>query len=323
MSRRVLPPSVRVVGAGLLYAGLLAAWAVVGIQFLVRRHDEVSSTHSVDRFSHAMRILSRRTDPGDQRTVVMPARALTRPAPDGAAADATGDPGTDSYADFWDDEPLPRVQGHARMVARRRRVLLILLCGLLGLAVASAFAGLSLWVLPPVGVVLAGYLVHLRAQARQEAALRRRRRAARARLRARERRIDSAERVVATRRVRETERMASLAEAEAELAVREAEDRRTNEHAAKRAWNPVPVPLPTYVTKPKATRSNRFIDLTRPAWVGAPTVEGDGAPGDVAPDAPGVASGPAQGGQEVYDRQSDAAYDDDADAVVDRRAVGD
>jgi hypothetical protein len=36
---------------------------------------------------------------------------------------------------------------------------------------------------------------------------------------------------------------------------------------ADRAWEPVPVPLPTYVSAPRAPRSVRIIDLTAPgAW---------------------------------------------------------
>ncbi|MGH8969884.1 MAG: hypothetical protein ACRDV1_08045, partial [Actinomycetes bacterium] len=38
-------------------------------------------------------------------------------------------------------------------------------------------------------------------------------------------------------------------------------------------WAPVPVPLPTYVSKPMAARPSRPIDLTVPgAWINAPSV---------------------------------------------------
>jgi hypothetical protein len=88
------------------------------------------------------------------------------------------------------------------------------------------------------------------------------------------RRIDSVERVAVTRRVREHERAASLAAAEAELRAREEAEALAAEEAAARAWEPVPVPLPTYVTKPKATRRpSRTIDLTRPAWISGTGLE--------------------------------------------------
>ncbi len=61
----------------------------------------------------------------------------------------------------------------------------------------------------------------------------------------------------------------------AERAVRFEEERRVSEAAERAAddaepetgWRPAPVVLPTYVTKPKAVRPTRTIDLTRPgAW---------------------------------------------------------
>jgi hypothetical protein len=278
--------------AGLMYVGLVVAWAVVGVQFLIRRHDEVSESHSVERFSQAMRVLSRRSPTPDQRYVVMPARPVVEDvvateavrmdevrhdAPATAAGDEdngvrrrlsgrifgeravvvdeAGDERPDP--DFWLERP---VRGRQRIVMRRRRVLLGLVALTAITAVAAAFTSLPVWTVLAAVVVLAGYVLHLRVQTRQAAEFDRRREAARARLRARQRRINSAERVVAVRRAREDERVASLAAAEAELFEREEAERLAAEAAAARAWQPVPVPLPTYVTKPKAMRAHRSVE---------------------------------------------------------------
>lgn len=54
---------------------IVIAWAVVLVPTLLRRHDAVSESRSVDRFEKAMRVLSRKPEPaGAAREVVMPRR---------------------------------------------------------------------------------------------------------------------------------------------------------------------------------------------------------------------------------------------------------
>jgi hypothetical protein len=54
---------------------------------------------------------------------------------------------------------------------------------------------------------------------------------------------------------------------EEERRVSEAAERAADEAEPETGWRPAPVVLPTYVTKPKAVRPTRTIDLTRPgAW---------------------------------------------------------
>jgi hypothetical protein len=332
------------VGAGILYVGLLGAWAVVLVQYLRRRHDEIRELNSADRFSNAMRILSRRTPTPDQRYVVMPTRPQedhpeeTRPARWSSRLlrrhrlDVSADPrdvgerrpAPQPDPDFWSER---QVRGRRRVVLRRRRVLLSLVAGLLVTTLAAVVSSFPWWVVLVTAIAAAGYAVHLRAQTRQMAQFDRRREAARARLRARQRRIDSAERVVATRRAREDERVASLTAAEEELLAREEEERRAAAYAAERSWQPVPVPLPTYVTKPKAVRPGRYaVDAAwlrssgqaeepeGPLYADFATAEAE-APYDQEVDTV-TASGEAP-----YDRESDPGYDGDA-GVPRRRAVG-
>jgi hypothetical protein len=158
----------------------------------------------------------------------------------------------------------------------------------LQLVVVLVVTGLALFGVVPwvaVGGALGAvvmYVVHLRIQARRMQELERRRRSIAQRLASRERRIGSAERLGAVRRTKEQERSAARAAAAAARveADRLAAERRAAERRAAAGWEPVPVPLPTYVTKPKAPRPSRRIDVGAP---GAWTDGGEPAPVPVEP----------------------------------------
>ena len=82
------------------------------------------------------------------------------------------------------------------------------------------------------------------------------------------------------------------------------------------AWRPNPLPLPTYVTAPKAVRPIRVIDLTSPgAWTSGRLFDDDLAMEDVL--AEQVASDELD---ELLEHESRGSRSDD-DAS--RRAVGD
>src|SRR4051795_8480488 len=105
------------VGSGLILLVIVGAWLAVLVPMALRSHDSASSLSSVDRFSDAMRVLSRREQSGRAaaRTFVLPARP------------------TDPVA----------VRPAVPIAVRRRRVLLTLA----GLTVGSLFLGLlgSAW----------------------------------------------------------------------------------------------------------------------------------------------------------------------------------
>jgi hypothetical protein len=128
-------------------------------------------------------------------------------------------------------------------------------------------------------VITVGDVVHLRIQARRQGDVTRTRASVRRRARLRLRRFDSVERILAARETLTQERAAALAdrlaaEASAEAAAREEAERLA---AAAAGWQPVPVPLPTYVSKPRAPDR----PAARPLWeqepfdqtVAAPIVE--------------------------------------------------
>jgi hypothetical protein len=240
-----------------IYAGIIVMWAAYFIPRWLRRHEELSESRSVEKFDQAMRILSRKETTADQRYIVMPPRPeqpLRRPSRRRRGRQA---------------------RGPAGITARRRRVLAGLLLSTLVTGLLAPFTAVP-WGAPLalLGVVLAD-LVHLRSQARRRAELARSRRAVRRRTRSRLRRFDSAERIVESRRAIVEERTAAEAARLAAQDAAEAAARAEAERLAAEAvgWAPVPVPLPTYVSKPMAARPSRPIDLTVPgAWIDAPSV---------------------------------------------------
>jgi uncharacterized membrane protein len=300
--------------SGLIYATIVVLWAVVLVPIWLRRHDEVTESRSVDRFQGAMRTLSRRSVDaiGDRREVLVPRRPAARTMPDNVVEPATA---------------------ASLAASRRRRV------GLIVLALAALVGGLAAFAVVPVWapaiplVVLVAFLLRARASAHRvrdrELADRRARAAESRRLRHEqsERELRRAGVPVAPARVpADIERPRQRAPrpvpmpAEPAAAVRAPAVPGFYDAEAERAWDPVPVPLPTYVSAPKAPRSVRIIDLTAPgAWTSgrlADSPAGDEGDAEYAGDA-------SEGGR--TSRQAAAR-----DAIVTgellierRRAVGD
>lgn len=234
----------------MLYAVIIALWICILLPMWLRRHDDALESRSVDRFSSAMRTLSGRGTP-DRREVVMPAREQEPVHPDGHARAVA--------------------EGRAVLAARRRRTLGLLL-GLTLVVTGTVLLGwLPRWgpVLP--ALLLLGFLVHLRRETKAQAALDRRRRAQAVTAESRRRRASAVPAAVAVEvehilpPVRETV-PAAVAVADADVTAADVELAADELYDAEqdRAWDPVPVPLPTYVTAPKAPRSVRVIDLTKP-----------------------------------------------------------
>jgi hypothetical protein len=279
-------PTVLDVGSGLIYAAIIVMWALYFIPRWLRRHEELSESRSVEKFDHAMRILSRRDPTPDQRYIVMP------PKPEPAAPAARK----------ATSAPVPEARRPARSTRRpsrtfrRRRVLAALALLTLIVAAATPFTPAPWWGPLVAVLVTLVYLAHLRVQQRRRRELTRTRHAVRKRLRSRLRRVDSAERLVEARELLAARRTA----AEADRVAAEGVARKAARRDAERAdgWAPTPVPLPTYVTKPVAPRVGRPIDLTHPgAWS----------------DAQGQATGSRLAGdpsaEEIFDQTSEAGRD--------------
>jgi hypothetical protein len=207
--------------SGLIFVALAVAWAAYLIPKALRHHEDVVRGRSIDRFSRSMRVLARR-EPVSARM----ARLVVTPS-SGAGVPAPAAA-----------TPAPEEQYAARRAAtrtatkRRRRVLALLLLVLLGVVAACA-GHRAAWpfVALPAGLLLA-WLVACRLMVRKELAWRP---------------------LVAPENDEEhriAPEVAGEAAPEARPSARDPE-----------LWDPVPVTLPTYVSKPPARRSVRTIDL--------------------------------------------------------------
>ena len=251
-------------GSGLILLLIVGAWLAVLVPMALRSHEAASAHSTVDRFHDAMRVLSRRDSA---------ARAPSR-----EVADA---PETAPRR----EEPAPRTSVGLSPAARRRRALGVLLL----IAVGSLVGGLlgPVWLLGvhavADGMLLAGFL-----WLRHQAVLREERqwRTAMGDRRS-ERTVQHwsplqelapapiavygvPDRMPARREITSSD---SVFDQDADLPSRPrtapavAPARAPQVPAARGAkgepWQPVPVPVPMYVTAPRAPR--RLVDLTEPA----------------------------------------------------------
>lgn len=270
--------------SGLIYAVIVGAWAAYLVPMWLRRQDELNEARPTERFSTAIRLLSGRAgmerryakglrergdeaephaqaDPdavtetvnsvdADARAVVVPP---TRAEPRSAAAER------------GDRAERARREQRLQVLARRRRTTaLLFLVFTLG-AVVAAVGGLRfLWAPALPALLLSTYIVHLRVQERRryEFTMDRRRAEAAARQlkenRPRRREPEPAESTepdpAPPVSPQEAGRRALVEQTDhAEWVDQQRE--RDRGPARGDSWEPVPVPLPTYVTAPVAPRA--------------------------------------------------------------------
>lgn len=289
--------------SGLIYAVIVGAWAAYLVPMWLRRQDELNEARPTERFSTAIRLLSGRAamerrvakaraenvepgddvheddaedtdDPGgavDVRALAVPATEVRRPA----AARQTPRP-----AD-------PR----ARVLAARRRTTTLLFVVFTAGAIAAAVGGLTLlWVPAIPAALLTVYIGQMRRQERRryevrldqrqaaEAARRMRARAQAPAPHAREERPAAQETAGPPARAQAPQAATpapSPRTADRRALVEQTDhaewvDQQRAEQAADDGWDPVPVPLPTYVTAPVAPRTPGGIDLGAPdTWSSA------------------------------------------------------
>lgn len=259
----------------LIFVALAVAWAVYLVPQALRHHDEVVRSRSVDRFSHTMRVLARRepVTRSSSRLVVTPGRVPSAPVVTTKASTA---PTVDATAAAAEVRPVPapvRREAARRAARRRRRVLsvLLLLLVLTGGLVAGRLLAWPVLLLPVA--LLVAWLVACRLMVRRERGI-----------------SGPLARIPATVLPEaapaflagdspagdETQEVAVVSAPLAEEAVAGVlpsgladlpEDAPVDvptprAPAAAGLWEPVPVTLPTYVSKPAAERrSVRTIDL--------------------------------------------------------------
>ena len=250
--------------SAVIYAAIVVMWAVVLVPMWLRRHDAATEARSVDRFSTAMRTLSRRTTsaPG-RRYVVMPRRSEGGVSVHVSGA-AAAEPPRREQVTARVSAPPPRPaqpQRPARpaakparrrpqksLIARRRRMML----GVLAVTFVTfvlAVAGVCPWLLQLVfDLLLVAFCIHLRAQARRSAAVSRQRRRVTAAI-PRPSAPSRPEHVAAPATAPAAEMQAPVAEP---VAATGTDDLTTQVVTDEQTWDPIPVPRPTYTMKPPA-----------------------------------------------------------------------
>lgn len=280
--------------SGLIYAVIVGAWAAYLVPMWLRRQDELNEARPTERFSTAIRLLSGRAgmerryakglrERGDEQAEPQPhadpdAATETVQSVDGGAR-AVGLPPTRAESRPAAAEREQRVERARReqrlqVLARRRRTTaLLFLVFTLG-AVVAAVGGLRfLWAPAVPALLLSAYIVHLRVQERRryEFTMDRRRAEAAAR-QLRESRSRRREPEAGAGAEPEPAPPVSPQEAGRRALVEQTDhaewvdQQRERERGPARgdSWEPVPVPLPTYVTAPVAPRATG--PATPDAW---------------------------------------------------------
>lgn len=235
--------------------------------------------------------------------------------PEGARQDA-GRRRTDRSADAA--ERARRARRSAVLARRRRTTVILFLTFTLG-AVVAAVGGLGfLWVPAVPAVLLSAYIVHLRAQERRRFAFvmdRRRAEIAAQRLRERQPRrqppaVAEAEDEPEPHPAPEPEPVVSPQEADRRALVEQTDHAEWVDQQRERgpergdSWEPVPVPLPTYVTAPVAPRATGSIDLGAPdTWSSARSSTAD--PTAPATPAPGRRTSPSRRRTPLFDQYAE------------------
>ncbi|MET9349055.1 divisome protein SepX/GlpR [Streptomyces termitum] len=282
--------------SGLIYAVIVGAWAAYLVPMWLRRQDELNEARPTERFSTAIRLLSGRA--GMERRYAKELRERDRTARDAASdedpdtttehldsvdvrAFAAPPARTEARLELPEPEPAPArpAAGAAerarrgKALARRRRTTVVLFSAFTLGAVVAAVGGIAfLWAPAVPAVLLSAYIVHLRGQERRRFVY----------VMDRRRAEDAAARLRESRRAAAPEPEPSPApqvspqEADRRALVEQTDhaewvdQQRERGPARGDSWDPVPVPLPTYVTAPVAPRATNGVDVTDPeTWSAA------------------------------------------------------
>lgn len=282
--------------SGLIYAVIVGAWAAYLVPMWLRRQDELNEARPTERFSTAIRLLSGRAgmerryakglrergdEEADPQTHADPDAATETVNSVDADARAIGVSPTraeprSAAAEREHRAERARREQRLQVLARRRRTTALLFLVFTAGAVVAAVGGLRyLWAPAVPALLLSAYIGHLRVQERRRYEFTMDRR--RAEAAARQLREDRPRR----RHPEEGADAGSEPDPAPPVSPQEAgrralveqtdhaewvDQQRERERGPARgdSWEPVPVPLPTYVTAPVAPRATG--PVTPDAW---------------------------------------------------------
>ena len=260
-------PTVLDVGAssGLIIAFVVVVWAAYFVPLVLRRYDEAGRNASVE-------------EAGSRGRVITPTRAKVEPeAPEKADVKIESAPVETA-------KPTPRLdRPAARLAARRRRRTLLTLIGLLVVTTGVSLLGVlpKLAIVAPV-VLIVAWLIACRIQVRGELGL------STPRIR-----TNVVEEAVSTPVAMEDEDTVVVSHQFEDVdpgRMHVMEDVPLTEDAlddkiviavpsasttGDALWDPLPITVPTYVTKPRAGRTVRTIDFSQPGTWTSGHVEGE------------------------------------------------
>lgn len=249
--------------------GIVALWIVVLVPMWLRRYEGDDAVRTMESFSTAMRALgddgtSRRVESLDIRAATVRREILLTDRSEGESSVSR--------------RPVPRTyRGSAfsrararRLAVRRRRRLLGCVASVVVFAASAGLGWTSWWLEIAALLVLLGYLVHLRTEAIRRREVARWRTPSRRPIRTTT--ADVPNESSAGRRDPAAARIADPFPGIPADVLAPTVSASGTENGSR--WQPVPVPLPTYVTKPVATRptaqapradvESGTIDLTNP-----------------------------------------------------------
>jgi hypothetical protein len=260
--------------SGLIYAAIVACWASVLVPRWIRRNEEVERAREEDA-ARGVRVLERRQARARHGSGHFTLPASTVPSvPDPPVVRSNATPDASGYVPYADDvEPEDGrdltaddeadlhelyLASFAVAARRRRRVLTLLVLALGVVALGTSAGRLPTASIAVPAVLLSGFLLLARRAAVVQA-----------------RRLERIRRAVARRRAQanaqpeaqvESVPVEVISSSGKRIAVLDLPE--PAEPPDPNAWEPVPVPLPTYLTKAKAeTPAVRRIDLSSPgAW---------------------------------------------------------
>lgn len=280
-------------GNGLIFALVVALWAAYFVPLALRRYDEATKSTTVDKLSALTRVVRRpQASTDDEETDVDEPEAEPEPA---SKTEPKATPRPEPRVTF--EPPRPRINAQAHRVAarRRRRVLLTLLTALAA-TIAPATLGVLAWeyVAIPAGLIVV-WLITCRIMVRGELGLSGRSAVADAGPVPKQRLFapqperaeapagdpeDAEETVILSGHAEEVDPSRPHVMEAAELRGEDLQESLriavpVSSMSGEALWDPLPVTVPTYVTKPRAGRTVRTVQLGEPGVWTSGHVEGE------------------------------------------------